>query len=453
MSKRALAVVAGLAAVVLAVVAILLLRDTGSSDTVLGSTTTSPATTSSTATTSTTSTPVTPTPPGFVGVDGTRFVLDGATYRFVGANLWQGMNLGIEGDDGDRARLDVELDRLQDLGVTNLRVMASSEGPDTEPFRMVPALLVAPGEYNEAVFDGLDYLLAELAERDMRAVMVLGNFWYWSGGMAQYVSWNDGSEIPYPGDWSRFVTYSAGFYTCTDCQSWYRDHITAVVERVNSYTGLAYRDDPTVFSWELANEPQHYPSAWIDDTATFIKSLDPNHLVTVGTEGSAPGAMQAFVETHDGRDVDYATIHIWPQNWGWYSPARPEDYEKAESKALNYFDWHVAAAEELGIPLVLEEFGLARDDEPPGDIYDPASPTTYRDRFYRAMYEAVYASASSGGPVAGDNFWAWGGEARPPSAWTGDPPHETPGWYSVYDTDESTLTIIAAHAAEMAAPE
>lgn len=53
-------------------------------------------------------------------------------------------------------------------------------------------------------------------------------------------------------------------------------------------------------AWELMNEPrcsgdfsgsklQH----WIDRTAEFLKSVDPNHMVTVGTEGffgsSTPG--------------------------------------------------------------------------------------------------------------------------------------------------------------------
>ena len=55
-------------------------------------------------------------------------------------------------------------------------------------------------------------------------------------------------------------------------------------------------------AWELMNEPrcagdfsgsklQH----WIDRTAEFLKSVDPNHLVTVGTEGffgsSTPGEL------------------------------------------------------------------------------------------------------------------------------------------------------------------
>jgi hypothetical protein len=28
------------------------------------------------------------------------------------------------------------------------------------------------------------------------------------------------------------------------------------VTRVNSVTGVAYRDDPTIFAWELINEPR-----------------------------------------------------------------------------------------------------------------------------------------------------------------------------------------------------
>ena len=228
------------------------------------------------------------------------------------------------------------------------------------------------------------------------------------------------------------------------------EDIEAIVNRTNPYTGLKYRDDPAIFSWELANEPRRYPNEWIDETAAYIKSLDPNHLVTTGSEGTPPWEGQSFRETHNGPDIDYATIHIWPQNWGWYDPSNPSSYPAAEAGARDYFRDHVAEAAMLGKPLVLEEFGLARDWEPLHDIYDPGSPTTYRDRFYVAMFEEVYASASSGGSAAGDNLWVWAGQARPGDDWVGDPPHETPGWYSVYDTDASTLAVISAHAEQMA---
>ena len=104
----------------------------------------------------------------------------------------------------------------------------------------------------------------------------------------------------------------------------------------------------------------------------------------------------------------------------------------------------------MGKPLVLEEFGLARDWLPLRDNLNPASPTTTKDLYYAALYKQVIDSIAAGGPAAGDNFWAWAGQARPGMSWVGDPPHEPAGWYSVYDTDASTLAIISAHAGEIA---
>jgi len=384
----------------------------------------------------------------FVTVNDGKFMLNGHQHYFAGANFWQGMNLAVKGSSGNRTRLGEELDLLQQLGVTNLRVMAASEGPNTEPYRMTPALMVSPGVYDPSVLDGLDYLLAQMHMRGMRTVMVLNNYWQWSGGMSQYVSWHEGTPIPYPPEhgFDAFMAYAARFYSHKECQTWYRNHIKAIIDHTDSYTGLKYRDDPTVFSWELANEPRNYPAEWVDETAAYIKSLDPNHLVTTGSEGSVGGN---FLQTHDGPDIDYATIHIWPQNWGWYNPTSPSTYANAEVNARNYFRDHAAKAAILGKPLVLEEFGLARDWESIHDIYDPNSPTTFRDRFYSAMFEEVYTSMSTGGAVAGDNFWAWAGKTRPGNRWVGDPPHETPGWYSIYDADASTLAIISAHAKNM----
>jgi mannan endo-1,4-beta-mannosidase len=387
----------------------------------------------------------------FVTVANGRFTLAGKPHYFVGANFWQGMNLGVDGPSGDRPRLLRELDRLRDLGVTNLRVMASSEGLNTEPYRTVPALMTSPGEYDGSVLDGLDFLLAEMGRRGLRAVMVLNNFWQWSGGMAQYVSWHEKTPIPYPGDYEKFITYAVRFYTYPECQDWFRAHIAMLVDRTNPYTGTKYRDDPAVFSWELANEPRRYPQSWIEDTAATIKSLDPNHMVTTGSEGAPPGEpAQDFVKTHSAPAIDYVTIHIWPQNWGWYDPKRPSTFKAAEPLAAAYFVKHAKEAAAMGKPLVLEEFGLARDWAPFKDNLNPASPTTTKDLYYAALYKLVTDSIASGGPAMGDNFWAWAGEARPGTAWVGDPPHEPAGWYSVYDADASTLAVIRAHAAEIA---
>lgn len=384
----------------------------------------------------------------FVTVKGGRFVLEGRPHLFVGVNFWQAVHMAMPAPQGNRKRLQAELDHLQDLGVSNIRILAAFEGPDSEPYRVAPALMTEPGKYNAAVLDGLDFLMAQLGKRDMHAVVALTNFWEWSGGMAQYVAWHEGRAIPYPAthDWREFCDYAARFYEIEECQAWFRDHIRAIIERVNPYTRRAYRDEPAIFAWELANEPRYYPQTWIDDTARFIKSLDLNHMVTTGSEGEVGGE---FITTHQGEFIDYATLHIWPQNWGWFDPTKPETFVEAERKARQYFQRHVNAARTMGKPLVLEEFGLARDWEPLRDCYDPKAPTTLRDRFFSAMFGCVLESARAGGPAAGSNIWVWSGRAGPRGAGIGDPPHEKPGWYSVYASDSSTLELMMQHAANL----
>ncbi|MFL5307194.1 MAG: cellulase family glycosylhydrolase [Polyangia bacterium] len=392
---------------------------------------------------------------GFVTRQGTQFIDGGKRHVVVGANFWQGMSLGSTAAGGDRARLTRELDRLQLLGVNNIRMVASAEGPDTAPYRIVPSLMPMPGVYNEQVFQGLDVFLDELAKRGMRAVMVLNNYWEWSGGFGQYVSWSDGSKIPdrIPNSnlYSSFVSYVDRFYACATCQTAYRAHINTLVNRVNTVNGRTYRDDPAIFAWQLANEPRDYPANWINDTAMFIKSLDPNHMVTVGSEGSWGGD---FTTTHQSQYVDYTTCHIWVEPWGKYSAtdSSASNLQSATSFATTYLQNHDTMAKQLGKPLVLEEFGLARDGWASGGKTDPASPTTNRDKYYKSLYTVVETSlAKSGNALAGDNFWAWGGEARPPSKWTGDPPHEPAGWFSVYDADTSTTAIISTHGATIKA--
>jgi mannan endo-1,4-beta-mannosidase len=392
--------------------------------------------------------PETPDSSPFVTVRGRQFEVGGRPFFTTGVNFWAAMNLAVDGPEGDRRRLLAELDHLVKLGVTNVRVMASSEGPDSEPYRIKPALLREPGVYDARLLAALDYLLVECGKRDLRLVMVLTNFWEWSGGMAQYVAWQEGAEIPYPAEhvWTDFTAYAARFYDCEQCQTWYRDHIRTLITRVNSFNGVTYRDDPTILAWELANEPRLYPESWIDETAAFIKSLDGNHLVTTGSEGEVGGP---FLATHDGEHIDYATVHIWPQNWGWFDPLDATTYEIAERKAIEYLREQVELAGSLDKPLILEEFGIARDWNESSSHFSPDAPTTIRDRFFAAMFAEVEQSAGSGGPLVGDSLWSWAGRGRPGNPWIGDPPHEKPGWYSVYDRDATTLEIIAGHAERM----
>ena len=413
-------------------------------------------------------------PKNFVSVDGGRFTIDGAPYRFVGSNMWYGAYLGAKAPFGDRARLGRELDTLASLGVTNLRVLGGSE---LSPLRnsLDPAFHAAKPPYNEALLGGLDFLLAEMANRDMRAVIYVGNFWEWSGGFATYLYWTNGGQYIDMNDpahpWPQFADFSARFYASKLAVALYREYVAALVTHTNTITGRPYRDDPAIMAWQLANEPRPGGSqafatsnmplfhAWISDTAKLIKSLDAHHLVSTGNEG-LKGCLESdecVIKAHNVPEVDYVTCHIWPLNWSWIDAKDlPGTYARGETLADDYLTQHIAAATTLNKPLVVEEFGLPRDDG-----YQAGSPTTFRDRFYSMIYRRVLESTKAGGPVAGSNFWAWGGSGRAQhpdyharkgdTSYVGDPPHEPQGWNSVFDNDATTLEIIRAHAAALKA--
>lgn len=413
-----------------------------------------------------------PASDAFVRVEDGLLVRGGEPYYFAGANLWFGMNLGSEGEGGDRERLVRELDRLAALGIKNVRVLAASEGPADQPWRVQPAVQNAPGEYDEDLLEGLDFLLAEMGKRDMTAVLILNNFFQWSGGMGQYVSWATGTPVPYPNDgaytWDEFQMYVAQFYTNEEAVRIADDYIRQLVLRTNTVTGRPYREDPTIMAWQLGNEPRGFQNSdayvlWADRTAGLLQALDPNHLVSLGGEGKLQNGYDAprtqWERVSRSPNLDYLTIHIWIENWQWYQPGAEdpdETFPVAVANAISYLGDHVAFADEIGKPLVLEEFGASRD----GGTYDPTAPTTYRDLYYRQLFGAVHYLAEAGRPVMGTNVWSWAGEARPRrpgEAWQvgdpliGDPPHEDQGWYSIYDADEGTQAVLAGHAEKMEA--
>ena len=397
-------------------------------------------------------------PDAFVKVEGNQFTIKDKPYRFIGTNFWYGMHLGLT---QNRARLCRELDHLQKLGCTNLRIMVGSEGPATEKYRVQPPLMTEPGIYDERLLEGLDFLLVEMRKRGIYGVLVLGNFWHWSGGFAQYLAWAKNKPIPYPSlkggiSWAVYMDFTFKFYGNLQAKTWFRKHIRKIIGRQNSISGLAYTKDPTIMSWQLANEPKcgirvHNYRRWIRNTARLIKNLDPNHLVSTGSEGIMSESLlgnraKNYRKNHEV-GIDYLTAHIWIQNWGWYQPKKPSSIDSAQQKALAYLGKHLDIAKTMNKPLVLEEFGIARDLE----SYELTAPTLQRDQYYTLMFEQLTKGITKASSLQGINFWAWAGEGRPSapkSIYTsgddliGDPPHEYQGWYSVYNTDVSTLELI-----------
>ncbi len=401
----------------------------------------------------------------FVKQKNGQFVLDGKPYYYIGTNYWYGSVLPLQKDKARGIeRLRKELDFLKSKGVTNLRVLGGAEGVGlvNGVERVGPSLQPEKGKFNEEILYGLDVLLAEMQKRNMKAVVFFSNNWEWSGGFLQYLQWND--QIPdsvfrRKMQWDELRDYVSKFYQCEPCKQDYLNHVNFILNHTNQVTGKKYSQDPTIMSWELANEPRPMRPAsneeyskWISDVASFIKSKDKNHLLTTGHEGEiATESIDLFEKVHADKNIDYLTIHIWPRNWGWYDEKNvANEFPGVVARTKDYIVRHATVAEKLRKPLVLEEFGFTRDNT----SFDPSSSTTFRDKYYDAFFSEWKNSAAANGVIAGANFWAFNGMARPTKGqifwkagddYMGDPPMEEQGLYGVFDSDASTWQLISSY--------
>lgn len=398
----------------------------------------------------------------FVKVKNHQFFIGDQPYYFIGTNYWYGTLLGLEKDKERGAeRLRRELDFLKANGVTNLRIMAGAEGAGliNGVTRVGPPLQPVQGKFNTEVLDGLDLILFEMGKRDLKAIIFFSNNWEWSGGFQQYLIWN--KLVPKDQEtrkltWDEQRDIVSKFYACEPCKRAYNEQVSLVMNRTNKLSKKRYIDDPAIMAWELANEPRPMRASaekdykkWIADVAAMIKAKDKNHLVTLGHEGSiGTESLKMFEEIHADKNVDYLTIHIWAKNWSWFEGNKvAEGYANVVEKMTAYVNEHLAVAKKLKKPLVIEEFGLPRNAQ----SFDIASSVSLRDDYYDKIFAFVGASAKTNGHIAGANFWAFGGTARPVknqvfwkagNDYMGDPPMEEQGLNTVFDSDKTTWAVI-----------
>jgi mannan endo-1,4-beta-mannosidase len=196
--------------------------------------------------------------------------------------------------------------------------------------------------------DGLkriDFLIAEASKRKLRLIIAFLDFWAYTGGAPQMSAWRGGG--------------ADGHFFAEDSRTRadYKRLVRAVVTRVNSLSGVAYRDDPTIFAWELMNEPEIKPISlfleWVREMAAYVKSLDPNHMLASG---------QASIETKlvelQIPGIDFGTWHGYPAYQGLAA-------NTFDAEIMDYCD----RARVFGKPVILEEFGVARSDPSRPEIY------------------------------------------------------------------------------------
>lgn len=223
-------------------------------------------------------------------------------------------------------------------------------------------------------WSAFDHTLAVARERGNRVIVTLGNQW---------------SDCDQQEGFKNEAWYAADYQVPAGSNpASYRDFVAEVVTR--------YRDDPTVLMWQLMNEAEAPASAsgpclpsaattlrtWAADVSALVKSLDANHLLSVGTIGSGQcgTSMDEYKQLHALPGVDLCEIHD-------YSP------DPFSGDVWNGVAVRVQQCAELGKPLFVGETGLIPNNV--GGLQGRA------DAFANRI-EAHFAAG-----FVGELVWAW----------------------------------------------
>ncbi len=297
--------------------------------------------------------------------EGARLELDGADFRFAGTNNYYSaykselMVDDVLGDADDQGfsvlRSWAFIDIGNQDGSNSLRGKADGVVYYHYLNGSTPAFNDGPDGLQH-----LDYMVFKAGQLGIKLVLPLTNNWADFGGMDQYVAWAG-------------AQFHDQFYTDAKIRGWYKDWVSHVLNHTNVYTGVRLKDDPTIMTWELANEPRcggsgDFPrspnctastlTTWANEMSTFIKRIDRKHLVSVGDEGfyCDPNAGDPFDRCSDGVDtlaltalpnIDVMSYHLYPDGWN-----------QTVAFGKTWIERHVADARARRKPAMLGEFGL-----------------------------------------------------------------------------------------------
>jgi len=325
----------------------------------------------------------------FVSAQGTHFVCNGKTFYVTGCNSYDLFTLGdgssdysldaIENNYMYKSQIDERMQQMADNGVNVVRTWGFSN-ESWHGFEQ------SPGQYNEAEFMLFDYIMYSAQEHNIRVIITLENYWEAYGGIDKKLSWAGLSGGNHQN--------RARYFTSDICKQWYKDYAEHFAERRNYYTGELYKEDPTIFAWDLMNEPRYQDAgentsgetlrAWVDEMGAFIKSVDPNHMVYAGIEGHGTkynfGGDEGnpYVYIQKSPYIDFCSAHPYPDEyWASLTP---------EQNAETMRQWITDAHEKVGKPFLVTEF----------NVHSSLDYDTY-EQYWRSVFDTIEDEDAAGG--------------------------------------------------------
>ncbi|XP_057513418.1 mannan endo-1,4-beta-mannosidase 6-like isoform X1 [Actinidia eriantha] len=370
-----------------------------------------------------------------VQTKGSQFVVNDRPFYVNGFNTYWLMMFAV--DQSTRGKVGEAFRQASSVGLTVCRTWAFNDG-------QWRALQKSPSVYDEGVFKALDFVVSEAKKYKIRLILSLTNNWDAYGGKAQYVKWGKAAGLN--------LTSDDDFFTHPTIRSYYKAHVKTVLNRANTLTNITYKDDPTIFAWELMNEPRCVsdPSgdnlqAWIEEMAIYVKSIDRKHLVEIGLEGfygpSTTNRVQFnpntlaqqvgtdFIRNHQIFGVDFASVHIYADSW-----ISPEISDAHIPFVTSWMQAHIEDADNvLGMPVMFGEFGVSAED--------PGYNSSFRDTLISTVYTTLLNSSKKGGSGGGSLLWQVFPEGTD---------YMDDGYAIVLSKSPSTSNIVSLHSKRLA---
>jgi hypothetical protein len=243
----------------------------------------------------------------FVTRAGAQLELGGKPFRFGGANVeWLGLvGYGPADPAGPRPpsrfEIDDALTTAKLLGATVVRSQTLVDSVGCAAC-IEPAL----GRFDDSAFASSDYALAAARARGLKVIAtIVGDDAAAGGTGCVYLRWRG---IDPPG--CSLVSMDQ-FWTDPTVIGDVEQHIAAVLNHVNAYTHVAYKDDPTILGWDLLNGGGSPPD-WTREIAGFVRGIDARHLILSGYSNAGLANVDACVSfLYPHWQLPYATVRAW----------------------------------------------------------------------------------------------------------------------------------------------
>lgn len=345
------------------------------------------------------------------------------TFQYKAFTMWYAPLLGQKGNTLGRERLCAELDSLKALG-TNVVTLIAGLQPLQKAHRnaLVPALYTTLCA-DDATLSGVDYLLAELQKRQMKAIITLDK--------------SPSNEATHHESFKKFVTQ--------------------LLQHRNRFTQKTYAADATIMAWNLCDAAKEWSQPdslaiyadWVNGIVQHIRQFDNEHLITapfiplqVHNEQEHVGLQQWLSAV----SLNYVNVTIAPlaQNW-----VQAGNLFGGMSRVFLHFNDMCSLYNRVlsmaGMPYVVN-ISFPRD----AMFKRPGSPTEARDTFLGYVLSRVAQGVTDDEALQGVNICGWGGMARPSEQgeWTNNTdysaewPDESKGSYAIFNCDDTTLSLI-----------